>query len=140
MESFMLTLHECGCDKFITLIRACDKFITYATNAQSTLYACVCDKFITLTSSTKSSTTLLFAKAARRPPWRVPIRLNVKKSLRPGVYMPKHLRIQASKCPGICTSGRLSSIRPYFQASTRLYFCTLDDTRERVYTSIRPGI
>lgn len=111
----MLTLHECGCDKFITLIRACDKFITYATNAHFTL-------------------EVLFAKAARRPPWRVPIRLNVRASLLPGVYTSIHLRIQASKCPGICTSGRLSSIRPYFQASTRLYFYTLRRLYARAYT------
>lgn len=115
MESFMLTLHECGCDKFITLTRACDKFITYATNA-------------------KSNSMVLFAKAARRPPWRVPIRLEAKKSLRLSVYTSIHLRFRTSRRPGIHTCRRLSSIRPYFQASTRLYFYTLRRLYARAYT------
>lgn len=111
----MLTLHECGCDKFITLVRACDKFITYATN-------------------TKSIPLLLFAKAARRPPWRVPMYLEVKKSLRLSVYTSIHLRFHTSTRPGIRTCRRLSSICPYFQASTRLYFYTLRRLYARAYT------
>lgn len=123
----MLTLHERGCDKFITLIRMCDKFITLTNNARFTLklYLRACDKFITLTNSAKSNSTVLFAKAARRPPWRVPIRLDAKKSLRKHIQTSVNPHVQASTRPGIHTCRRLSSICPYFQASTRLYFYTL---------------
>lgn len=102
----MLTLLKCECDKFITLRSKRDKFIT-------------------LTNIAKSTPRLLFAKAARRPSWRVPIRLYVRTSIRLGIKTSEHLHVCNSRRLGIHTAWRLSSIRLYFQASTRLYVCTL---------------